>query len=136
MNPQNLLEHLDSQERDLLIADSLMFMSTITRLFGAEKGMDVWQAISDSVDPSLKHEIFLRMLCGETSQRVKFRCGSQTLNAVGVIKAIRTATGLGLKEAKDIWDLSRDRVVTVDVSDHTKKKALISELRSLGAEIV
>jgi ribosomal protein L7/L12 len=54
-------------------------------------------------------------------------------NKIGAIKEIREATGLGLKEAKDIVDAAPCRL---DIPlEHPQADRLIATLRQLGAEV-
>jgi ribosomal protein L7/L12 len=46
------------------------------------------------------------------------------------------SVGMGLKEAKDIWDQSRDRVVAFEVEDPLHRLALVRQLKDLGMEVL
>jgi hypothetical protein len=118
-----------------LINDGIMFMRTVTELFGADTGTRVWDQIADSVDPSLKGEIFMAILTGNNGVRVRFRRGSNAHEAVAVIKALRTAANLGLKEAKDMWDASQTQWVTIDTISWEHRRELVSQLRDFNMEV-
>lgn len=135
MTPSEIYQSLSTDQRESLVNDSIMFMRTITEVFGAEMGQRIWDRIADEVDPCLKQDILMSMLIGHTGRRIRFRRGSDAYNAVSVVKAIRTATGLGLKEAKYLWDLSADSCVQVDVKDQEKVRTLIRDLRQFGMVI-
>lgn len=137
MSDTGVFASLQQDEKDLLIADGIMFMRTVTGIFGAEKGMEFWNTMADTIDPSLKQEIFMQMLVGNDGRRIWFHCDNRNRNisAVGVIKAIRTATGLGLKEAKDLWDESTMDWVSIGVANSEKARQLKSDLRKEGATI-
>ena len=51
----------DSDKNDL-IWSSINFMETVSKIYGADKGMELWSTIADTIDPELKGQIFLQML--------------------------------------------------------------------------
>jgi hypothetical protein len=68
--------------------------------------MKLWGQIASVLDPELKGAIFFALLTGESGSRVTIRDYERNnTNKVSIIKAIRTVTGLGLKEAKDLSDI-------------------------------
>jgi hypothetical protein len=98
----------DSDKNDL-IWSSINFMETVSKIYGADKGMELWSTIADTIDPELKGQIFLQMLTGtHNASRLQVRnpLMSPVENRVDVIRCIRTydSRRLGLKEAKDITD--------------------------------
>jgi Ribosomal protein L7/L12 C-terminal domain len=75
------------------------------------------------------------MLTGRVGGQVRFN-GSGN-NRVNVIKAIRQATGLGLKEAKDISDAAIHGWQTVKVAGGWKnREEFIRVLHSEGVQTV
>jgi ribosomal protein L7/L12 len=78
------------------------------------------------------------MLTREVGTRVRFIVGGaeQRGNAIQVIKAIRTATGLGLKEANDMWDKSRSESVIVECGTATATQWLVRELKDFGCLVL
>ena len=77
------------------------------------------------------------MLIGETGGRVRFSIDTTGYNpnAVACIKAIRTATGYGLKEAKDLYDGSKNKAVHVDCTTPDDGRRLAKDLRDLGCRV-
>lgn len=132
MTPSEIYQGLSTDQRESLVGDSIMFMRTITEVFGADMGQRIWDRIADEVDPCLKQDILMSMLMGHTGRRIRFRRGPIAHEAVSVIKAIRTATGLGLKEAKDLWDASAYSWAQVDVEDREQARTLLQDLRQFG----
>lgn len=53
-------------------------------------------------------------------------------NKIQVIKAVRTATGLGLKEAKDL--IERPLPVCIEVSDRGHRENALKTIRSVGGQ--
>lgn len=115
---------------DEVIFDGIRFLESLTRHYGAEKGMAVWEKMGEAVGDEIKGKVFFSMLTGESSNRVRIQAGTCT-EAVAAIKAIRMGTGMGLKEAKDAWDLSKIKVVTLD-TDREEKRGMVRELRRIG----
>ena len=115
---------------DEVVFDGIRFLESLTRHYGAEKGMAVWEKMGEAVGDEIKGKVFFSMLTGESSNRVRIQAGTCT-EAVAAIKAIRMGTGMGLKEAKDAWDLSKIKVVTLD-TDREEKRSMVRELRRIG----
>ena len=51
-------------------------------------------------------------------------------------KGIRVATGKGLKEAKDCWDVGKMKMVSVDCTDARAASLLMAELRNSNCEVL
>jgi hypothetical protein len=100
---------ITDSDRNDLVWSSINFMETVSKIYGADKGMELWSTIADTIDPELKGQIFLQMLTGtHNASRLQVRnpLMSPVENRVEVIRCIRTydSRRLGLKEAKDITD--------------------------------
>lgn len=119
-----------------VISDGIRFLESMTRHYGAEKGMALWDQMGEVMGADVKGKVFFAMLTGHSSTRVRITRGSCE-QAVAAIKAIRTATGWGLKEAKDAWDLSAQRSVTLDLTsqDSVARRMVINDLRNLGLRV-
>lgn len=92
-----------------LVNDGLNFLESMNRVYGAERAHELWLGMKDAMGREVQMEIFNAMLKGDTGNTIRFRViPSNTYHAVNTIKAIREYTGLGLKEAKDIWDTAKD----------------------------
>lgn len=115
---------------DEVVFDGIRFLESLTRHYGAEQGMAVWEKMGEAVGDEIKGKVFFSMLTGESSNRVRIQAGTCT-EAVAAIKAIRMGTGMGLKEAKDAWDLSKIKVVVLD-TDREEKRGMVRELRRIG----
>lgn len=123
---------------DQVVYDGVRFLQSITTHYGAEKGMEIWDEFSKAFGKEVKGRVFFAMMTGETSGRVRFTVDTVSgynPNAVQCIKAIRTYTGWGLKEAKDKYDESKSKVVHVDCNSPEEGRRLAMELRNLGCRI-
>lgn len=123
---------------DMVVRDGIRFMESLTRHYGPDRGQEIWEGISEVVGKEVKGKIFFAMITGDTlSDRVVFTVGDANgrSNAVAVIKAIRNASGLGLKEAKDQWDHSLSGRGTVQCPNYESARSLISDLRMLGCKV-
>ena len=87
-----------------IVQNGTMFMRSITKAYGTEEGMNLWETIANTLDPAIKGEIFFAMLTGNSYDDRITISKSTGPDRVAQIKAIRTVTGLGLKEAKDLHD--------------------------------
>jgi ribosomal protein L7/L12 len=117
---------------DEVIFDGIRFLESLTRHYGPEKGMEVWEAIGSAAGKEVKGKVFFAMLTGYTNGKIRMSAGSAVAaNAVQVIKCIRTHTGLGLKEAKDLWDSSKGTAITIEVAPD-KQRQFSLDLKNLG----
>jgi len=121
----------EKSNMDEVVFDGIRFLESLTRHYGPQKGIAVWEQMGEVMGDEVKGKIFFAMLAGDRSNRVRVRVGTCT-QAVSAIKAIRVATGYGLKEAKDAWDRSKDQVVTIDNVQLDAKHELVRTLRDLG----
>lgn len=125
---------------EMVVRDGVRFLESLTRHYGQDEGMRIWDGIGEVVGNEVKGQIFFAMLTGESSNRVKFvqKAGSQagnSGNAVAIIKAIRHASGCGLKEAKDKHDLAFQHPVYVDCYDSDSARNLVRDLRNMGCTV-
>jgi ribosomal protein L7/L12 len=115
---------------DEVIFDGIRFLESITRHYGPEKGIEVWNKMGEAFGEDIKGKVFFSMLTGESSNRVRIQRGTCS-QGVAAIKAIRMGTGVGLKEAKDAYDLSAMKTVTLEVA-HEEKRGMVKTLRDIG----
>lgn len=99
---------LSTELQERLVSSSLTLMRELTEIYGSEKGMEFWDRISETLGNDLKGKLFFGMITGEYSFSSVMFTQVNANRPVQAIKAIRTATGLGLKEAKDLYDHVRD----------------------------
>ncbi len=131
---------LDEKHKQELVDASIAFMQTVSDIYGADKGMELWSSIADTIDTDLKGEVFMAMLTGryQTDKvHVKNPYLNPIQNKVAVIKCIRAhdRRRLGLKEAKDIADrLDMGGKDVLEVEPHLRP-AFVVELRKLGLHV-
>ena len=119
---------------DSVIFDGIRFLESITRHYGPEQGMAVWDKMGEAFGDEVKGKVFFAMLTGDTVGRVRFT-STNSAQAVWAIKALRTATGFSLKEAKDMYDLAKTKTVTVDVKTPEARRELIQCLTDAGCSV-
>ncbi len=119
------------EHKEAIIGSGLEFMRSITNCYGSEEGMKLWGAIASTLDSSVKGEIFFAMITGEYNSNLRV---SGTVNdRVRSIKTIRTYTGLGLKEAKDLSDaMQSGKTVVLKLARSEDRTHAIFDLRSCG----
>lgn len=118
-----------------VIQSGINFMRSITEAYGTDEGMKLWNSIVDTLDPDVKGQIFFAMLTGEFNGIITISSFQPGSNRVGMIKAIRIVSGLGLKEAKDLSDaLGGGKAIKVNCNPKKRAEAL-SELRNAGFNV-
>jgi hypothetical protein len=102
---------IPEEHKVAVISNGLHFMRSITEAYGADKGLELWEQITSVLDPDVKGQIFFAMITGTYNDRILLKGvgASGQNNGVACIKEIRTWTGMGLKESKDMYDRLRDR---------------------------
>ena len=123
----------EGYEIDYVVTDGLRFLQSLTEKYGAEKGIEVWHDFGRVLGAEIQGAIFFAMISGTDSTRVHMRANSNTQQVVAIIKCIRQYTGLGLKEAKDLYDMSRVKLVQIECTRKVHSE-FTRELRSLGCE--
>ena len=120
-----------------VIADGIHFMRSLCLHYGNEKGMEIWDALGDAMGTEVKGKILFAMVNGGHADQLKFRAhdADKVGNAVTVIKTIRHYTGYGLKEAKDLWDHSKNGFVLIR-SAEADMREFRNSLRDLGCEVI
>ena len=124
---------------DALITDSIRFLESLGNYYGAERAMEVWQALGPTVGDDVKGQVFMTMLSGNgNSMRLELSrpdmpySGPMHTIAVPVIRTIRTATGIGLKEAKDLWDTTESHSIFLTCTSREHARDAKQEFLKLG----
>jgi hypothetical protein len=131
---------IPEEHKTAVITNGLHFMRSITEAYGANKGMELWETITSALDPEVKGQIFFAMITGTYNDKVQLKgLGNLAVNnAVSCIKEIRTWSGLGLKESKDIYDRLRNRTYESGPSQeflkvkHEEYHKAVAGLRNVG----
>jgi hypothetical protein len=117
-----------------LIFNSLNFIQSITKNYGAEQGMAMWDTIVGTVDRRLKLEVFKAMIDGgQVEGRIRISGAQPSADKIKLIKTLREHTGYDLKEAKDSVDLLQhtNTAINIKVSYHNHHKA-VKDLQLAG----
>lgn len=134
----SLTSTVATDDRCQLVADTIAFMQSLVRHYGDSKGMETFERLADHIDPDLKSEVFIAMLTGQFIGRITLHSIADGANAVACIKAIRSVDNrrLGLKEAKDMYDLLKynGKPATLEISAD-KRRSAAAELRAAGFEL-
>lgn len=117
-----------------IIQSGINFIRSITEAYGSDEGMKLWETIAETLDPSVKGNIFFAMLTGEYNSVINIYKADTHANKVSLIKSLRTVDKrrLNLKEAKDMCDsLLVGNTIRVEVEPNTRNSALL-QLRMAG----
>ena len=128
-----MIDEKDEQCNEVVL-DGIRFLESLTRYYGAERGMKVWEKMGEAMGQELQGQVFFAMLTGDTSSRVRISRGT-CVQAVEAVKAIRRATGMGLKESKDAWDLTAVKTVTLENVQRDVKQEFLREIRNIGMRV-
>lgn len=128
---------IPEEHKQDIIQSGINFIRSITEAYGSDEGMKLWEAMADTLDPSIKGHIFFAMLTGEYNSVISIYKFDSAANKVAMIKAIRTVDKrrLGLKEAKDMCDsLLVGNTIRVEVEPNTRNSSLL-QLRMAGFNV-
>jgi hypothetical protein len=88
-----------------LINSAVHFLRCLTETYGSDAGQKLWENFNQHLDPDIRGQVFFAMITGAYDDRIIVTGATgMSHNKIPAIKAIRAATGLGLKEAKDLVD--------------------------------
>ena len=122
---------IPEEHKDSIISSGLEFMSSITACYGAEKGMELWDTIASTLGKDVKGEIFFAMINGHYT--AKIRVSGTVVDRIASIKTIRTYSGLGLKEAKDLSDeMQSGKAIVLKLTAPSLRAEAIREFSRLG----
>ena len=105
---------------------------------GEELGDERVCAMFDAFDPSLQRQMFMELLMGHSGGTMRIRLADNTTrNKIGAIKAVRSVTGFGLKEAKDVVDDADNHISVIDGNWSTEDyNRLKRELINTGYDLL
>lgn len=126
---------IPAEFKEDIIQSGINFMRSITEAYGTDEGMKLWDSIANTLDPDVKGQIFFAMLTGDYNGQVSISSFQSGSDRVWRIKSIRTVTGLGLKEAKDLSDLlDSGKTIKLNINPKQRNEAL-AELRNAGFHV-
>ena len=126
---------IPAEHKEDIIQSGINFMRSITEAYGTDEGMKLWDAIATNLDPDVKGQIFFAMLTGDYNGIVSISSHQAGSDRVWRIKSIRSVTGLGLKEAKDLSDmLDGGKTIKLNI-DPKKRNQVLAELRNAGFHV-
>lgn len=124
---------IPTEFRDEIMMDGINFLRTITRAYGAEDGMRLWTQISDVLDPAIKGDILVELLCANTSADIVLRKRDEKYNKILAVKAYRAATDASLKEAVDaINSFEQTNKLEITLLAGVVRHKIITEFRKAG----
>lgn len=121
-----------------VINDGVIFVRSLTKHYGADKAMEVWEAMNVALGEEVKGRVFFKMIEGSSDSQVKFRLGDikNWGNLVTAVKIVHQYTGFRLKESKDLVYDSEHVMSTITISDYRQRIEFMRELANIGAKIV
>jgi ribosomal protein L7/L12 len=127
------MTEVSSEQMNAIVSDGIAFLRSITMAYGSETGMELWDTIATTLDPSIKGKIFFSMLTDSHEDRVTVTGAANGANKIMCIKLIRQYTGLGLTEAKNAYEAPVDyRQPTVLKVNPKDRRNMIDDLRQNG----
>lgn len=121
-----------------LIWKAQEFVRAVKEELGDELGEEHIERMFDAFDPGLRRQMFMEMLMGHAGGAMRVRAvWAAGKNKIGAIKAVRSVSRFGLKEAKDIVDAADASVGVIEGSWSIEEYYhLKRELANTGYELV
>ncbi len=123
---------IPKEQETYVVQSALVFVRALTEAYGSEAGMQLWENLNHNLDPDIKGKVFFAMLTGDYNNIVKLTGTTTPYEKVKAIKTIRTYTGLGLKESKDICDWLEQGVHKRIEVEPTQRAQCMNDLRACG----
>jgi hypothetical protein len=124
---------IPGENKEDVIQTGISFMRAITEAYGNDEGLKLWDIISETLDPDVRGQILFTMLTGNVSGRICVTRIEPYMQIIPAIKAVRAATGWGLKDAKDAVDALVSSKKPIYIECHqSKRSAIIHDLRNAG----
>lgn len=126
---------MDEQSRKAheLIYSAMSFIRTLTQYYGPDKGIELWNTISSTLDQEIRGRIFFTMLTGDHGGQIVIQGRDQHADRVRQIKALRSTGEIGLKEAVDLINNLDEKNIQIKVNVPTgQRQRITSDLISAG----
>jgi hypothetical protein len=117
--------------KDEIIAAGINFMNAVTRAYGTDEGLKLYDTIMASVDPDIKGQIFFSLITGIHGSSIILKgtqYGIGTL--VQRIQAIKEVSDLSLLDAKEYAE-SVARAEPKSIPYHPSRMNLNAALKTL-----
>jgi len=121
-----------------LIHNAVEFLRAANEELEDGLGEEQVYAMLDAFDPALKRQLMMEMLMGQTGSVIRIQSTrSEMRQKIEAIKYVRSATGLGLKEAKEVIDTADYGVGEISGDwGHDAVNALARNLQSTGYKVL
>ncbi len=134
MNTKIEYADLTTDQKNRLLIKSANLLREITEIWGAEQGMLLWEKVGEGLGQDLKGALFFSMITGNFLGDITVSSIDRNF-AVPIIKTIRKATGFGLKDAKDLYDVVRDgRSIKIEVKPE-ERQMIVEEFKAHGCTV-
>jgi hypothetical protein len=114
---------------DRVVSAGFEFIRALNELYGAEKSNEIWNIISNSIEPEINRKLCFAMLCQDSTLQVEFRATLKS-NRLDIIRALRAAGDFDLATANDISRDSTNKFVTVACNSATSARKLAASLKN------
>jgi len=93
---------IPEDHKDDIVSTGIDFMNAVTKAYGAEEGLKLYDTIMASVDPDIKGTIFFALIMGDSGGTIRLkRVEHSVSNKIERIKAVRQVSGFSLKDAHE-----------------------------------
>lgn len=126
---------IPEEYKDDIITAGIDFMNAITRAYGTEDGLALYDTIMASVDPDIKGQIFFALLIGDHGGSIRLKSVEYSIsNKIERIKAIRQVSDFSLKDAKEYVEIveSGEPKSIPHLPSKMDRSYAIKTLRSVG----
>jgi hypothetical protein len=130
---------LPASSQSDLIYTGISFIRAVTDAYGSDTGMQLWDTIASTLDHEIKGQIFFSMLTGASLNNLILESSTSKSRGqfVEFIKNVRSVTGLGLKEAKDICDLVEEgRPQKITLINPVDRNSVKRNLANMGVKVI
>ena len=120
---------------DEIVSSGITFMNAITRAYGAEEGMKLYDSMVSAVDPDIKGKIFFSLITGDHGGTIRLKGYEPVIsNKIERIKAVRRVSNFSLKDAKElVEDIERGEPKSIPhLRTLMDRSEAVSTLRRVG----
>ena len=120
-----------------LLLSAKNLLRDITKYYGDEQGMVMWRSLKEGMGEDLQNAVLMGLLRGiKYDLKIRTHAPRESRMFINAIKAVRVATGYGLKDAKDFMDqVENVGYSTLSVSPEADVEEFIKEMTYAGYEV-